>query len=51
MSIVTTLLHILLTMAALLLVVVLLTPSIGQEYSHCMADFKMEKHEPSLYEQ
>ena len=41
-------------MALFLLVVVVLTPgitSIGQGYSHCMADSTMGQHRSSLYEQ
>ena len=41
-------------MALFLLMVVVLTPaitSIGQGYSHCMADCNMRQHGPSLYEQ
>ena len=43
-----------LTMAIFLLVLILLTPditSVGQGYSHCMADCNMGQHGPSLYEQ
>ena len=42
------------TMVIILLVVVLLTPditSVGQGSSHCMADYNMGQHGPSLYEQ
>ena len=43
-----------LTMAIFLLVAMLLTPgitSLGQGYSHCMADCNTGQHGPSLYEQ
>ena len=43
-----------LTMAIFLLVSMLLTPgitSVGQGYSHCMANCNMGQHGPSLYEQ
>ena len=38
-------------MAAILFLLVLPTPGIGQGSSHCMADCNIGQHEPSLYEQ
>ena len=38
-------------MAAILFLLVLPTPGIGQGSSHCMADCNIGQHGPSLYEQ